>query len=34
MRFQTDEGLAQLEEHANSRADDSSDKGNTLEHVD
>ena len=34
MRFQTDEGLAQLEEHANSRCDDSSDEGNTLEHVD
>jgi hypothetical protein len=33
MRFQTDEGLVQLEDLANS-SDESSDEGNTLEHVD
>lgn len=33
MRFQTDEGLARLEDLANS-SDESSDEGNTLEHVD
>jgi PAP2 superfamily len=33
MRFKTDDGLAQLEELANS-SDSSSDEGNTLEHVD
>jgi hypothetical protein len=33
MRFQTDEGLAQLEDLANS-SDESSAEGNTLEHVD